>query len=205
MNASPLVLFSLYERIWHWLQAVGIGLLLLTGMAIHAPGWLAIVPFDWAVTIHNALGLLLVVNAALGLFYYLTTGAIVQYLPEPKDFISLSLRQARYYLHGVFRGEPHPFEKTRHRRLNPLQQATYLVILNVLLPLQMLSGMTMWLARFWPDAAAHFGGLSVVAPLHTLGAWLFAAFLFAHIYLATTGATVVSNFQAMVLGYEKRH
>ena len=33
------------------------------------------------------------------------------------------------------RGEPHPFEKQPGKRLNPLQQVTYLAILNVLLPL----------------------------------------------------------------------
>ena len=64
-----------------------------------------------AVQVHNVLGFLLIANAFLGLFYYVTTGTIRQYLPEPHDFVSLSVRQAWFYLRGMFRGEPHPLEK----------------------------------------------------------------------------------------------
>ena len=46
------------------------------------------------------------------------------------------------------------------------------------------------------------GGTAVLIPLHTLGAWLFAAFLILHIYLTTTGPTPLSNLRAMITGWE---
>lgn len=195
-------IFSLYERIWHWLQAAAILTLLLTGLAIHWPGRFGPVSFSAAVTIHNFLGFLLLANAFLGLFYYVTTGTIRQYLPKPNDFVTLSVRHAAYYLRGMFRGEPHPLEKTPQRRLNPLQQVTYLVILNVLLPLQLVSGLLMWAAQRVPDAVASIGGLGTLAMIHTLGAWLFAAFAIMHVYLTTTGTTPLANLKTMILGYE---
>jgi thiosulfate reductase cytochrome b subunit len=202
MSESSPTIFSLYERIWHWLQAAAIGTLLLTGLSVHHAD-MSPIPFATAVRVHNLLGFVLVANAGLGLFYYLTSGAIRQFLPEPRDFLSLSARQLHYYLRGMFRNEPHPLEKTPTRRLNPLQQATYLAILNVLLPLQVVTGLLMWGAQQAPAAVALLGGLAPLAWIHTLGAWLFAAFLIAHLYLITTGPTLLGNLRAMVMGKDE--
>ncbi len=79
---------------------------------------------------------------------------------------------------------------------------TYLAILNILLPLQVLTGVMIWGAERWPQMAEDIGGLSFVAPLHALVAWLFAAFLIMHIYLTTTGHTTLANMKAMVTGWE---
>jgi thiosulfate reductase cytochrome b subunit len=46
-------------------------------------------------------------------------------------------------------------------------------------------------------------GLGVIAVLHTIGAFLLVSFVIAHLYLATTGATVTSNLKAMITGYEE--
>jgi thiosulfate reductase cytochrome b subunit len=99
--------------------------------------------------------------------------------------------------------ERHPFEKVPEKKLNPLQQVTYLMILNILLPLQVLTGVVMWGAQHWPDLAAGPGRLTVLAPVHTLLAWLFAAFLLLHIYLTTTGRTPTANVKAMIAGWEE--
>lgn len=193
--------YSPYERAWHWLQAAGIGLLTLSGLAIHSRGLFGWIPFEGAVRAHNLLGFLLLANAFLGLFYYLTTGTIRQYLPQT-DFLTTGIRQAKFYLGGIFRGEAHPLEKSPSRRLNPLQQATYLGVLNVLLPLQIVTGLMIWGAQRWPAAVASVGGLPTLTLLHTLGAWLFAAFVVMHVYLTTTGREPLTNVKAMLLGYE---
>ena len=202
MNATRLQLYSPYERIWHWLQAAVIGFLMFTGLAIHAPTALGWLPFATADQLHNVLGFLLIGNAFLGMFYYVATGTIRQYLPEPHDFVSLAVRQAWFYLRGMFRGEPHPLEKVVQRRLNPLQQVTYLIILNVLLPLQLATGLLTWGAQRWPETVQSVGGLPILGMVHTLGAWLFGSFVVMHVYLTTTGHTPLANVKAMVLGYE---
>ena len=195
-------MYTLYERIWHWLQALVILALLLTGLEVHSPDSITIFGFEDAVAIHGVLGLVLVLNAFLGLFYHLTTGAIRQYVPRPRDFFTLAIRQTAYYLGGIFRGEPHPIEKTAGSKLNPLQKITYLAILNLLLPLQVVTGLLILGLDYWPALGETVGGLPVLAPIHTLGSWLFAAFLLVHVYLTTTGHTPLSNLKAMVTGWE---
>jgi thiosulfate reductase cytochrome b subunit len=202
MKTERIILYSPYERIWHWAQALSIALLFLSGLEIHSPGGLTIFGFARAVRVHNFLGFLVLANAFLGLFFYLTTGKIRQYLPEPRDFITLSIQQAQYYLHGIFEKAVHPIEKTPHRRLNPLQQVTYLMILNILLPLQVITGLLIWGGQRWPEVAGAVGGLPVLTMIHTLVAWLFVAFVIAHIYLTTTGHKPLSNLKAMLLGWE---
>lgn len=202
MNYVRVRLYPLYERIWHWVQALAVLLLLLTGLEIR--DHLRLLGFETAVNLHEALGFFLLANAFLGLFYFLTSGAIRQYVSEPRDFATLAVRQVSYYLRGMFRGEPHPVERSARARLNPLQKAVYLVILNVLLPWQVFTGVAIWGLERWPHLEQALGGLPVLLPLHALGSWVFAAFLVAHVYLTTTsGKTPLSGIAAMITGWEE--
>jgi thiosulfate reductase cytochrome b subunit len=196
-------MYAVYERFWHWLQTGAILLLLFTGLVIHRPDVFGLFSFRHVVAVHNVLAVLLVVNAALSLFYHLASGEIRQFLPRPYGFFDQAIVQARYYLSGIFRGGAHPFAKTPRRKLNPLQQITYFGILNVLLPAQVLTGALIWGAQRWPQLAGLFGGLPVLGPLHSLVAWLFAAFIVAHVYLTTTaGHTALAGIQAMMEGWD---
>lgn len=200
-EGPPVYMYTTYERIWHWLQALAIILLLLTGIEIHVTR-MGILDFALAVRVHNVLGFLVLANAIFAAFFHLASGEIQQYLPRPQGFFGQAIRQAQYYLGGIFRGEPHPFEKRPDRKLNPLQQVTYLMILNVLLPLQVITGILIWGAQRWPAVDGMLGGLTFLAPLHAFGAWMFAAFLLMHVYLTTTGPTPLAHLQAMVVGWE---
>lgn len=80
---------------------------------------------------------------------------------------------------------------------------TYFAILNVLLPLQIVTGALMWGVQRWPETAVRLGGLPFLAPFHTLIAWLFAAFIVMHVYLTTTGHTPLAGIRAMMLGWDE--
>jgi thiosulfate reductase cytochrome b subunit len=205
-------MYESYERFWHWLQTFTIVILLFTGLIIHRPEIFGIFSFPYMVTIHNVLAAVLVLNAALSLFWHVTTGKIHQYIPRPRGFIDDAIVQAKFYIGGIFRHEKHPFEKQPNKKLNPLQQVTYFGLLNVLLPLQVLTGMLMWSVQKWPQIASWFGisnwnqtmiGLPTLAPFHSLVAWLFGAFIIAHVYLTTTGATPLEAMRGMVTGWEE--
>jgi thiosulfate reductase cytochrome b subunit len=203
MNATE-PLYALHERIWHWLQAGVMILLVLSGFAIHYPDRFGILgSMARAVSWHSWIGFALILNAFLGLFYHLTAEKYHHYLPRMDDFTEGAIRQARFYLWGIFRGEPHPYEPDARHKLNPLQKVTYLMLLNILLPFQILSGVLMWGANRWPETFARVGGLKVLGPAHTLGAYLFLAFLIGHIYLSTTGRTPMSHLRAMLTGWEE--
>lgn len=196
-------MYGVYERLWHWLQTLVIFGLLFTGLVIHKPDTFGVFSFNYVVQVHNVLAAILLINATLAAFYHLASGEIKQFLPQPRGFFNQMFEQATFYLRGIFKGEEHPFEKTPQRKLNPLQQVTYFGLLNVLLPLQVLTGILMWGLQRWPDAAANFGGLRGLGPFHTLIAWLFASFIVMHVYLTTTGHTPLANIRAMVMGWDE--
>ena len=195
-------MYDAYERLWHWLQASAILILLFTGLIIHKPHFFGIFSFRYVVNVHNVLGFILLINAALALFYNLASGEIRQYLPEPKGFIHRALAQAMYYSQGIFAGAAHPLEKSKDRKLNPLQQVTYLAILNILLPAQVITGVLIWGLQRWPNIAHELGGLPVLALVHTLVAWAFAAFIVMHIYLTTTGHSPTAGIKSMIGGWD---
>lgn len=195
-------MYSLYERQWHWLQTFVILGLIFTGMVIHRPAMFPLFSFAWMVEVHNVFALLLVINAALALFYHLASGEIKQFIPRPYGFFDDMIEQALYYLRGIFKGDEHPFEKRRDRKMNPIQQLTYLALLNVLLPLQIVTGALIWGAQQFPALTATLGGLPVLAPFHTLIAWLLVTFVIVHVYMTTTGHTPLANIRAMVMGYD---
>lgn len=205
-HATPrqrVYLYRVYERAWHWLMALSIIALMTTGLQIEFAGEKTLIPLLTAVRIHNFFAIVLTANAFLSLFYHLTAGAIRQFIPPREGLARQVAEQARYYAKGILLGQPHPSPKTAQRKLNPLQQLTYLALLNVLFPFQVITGTLIWGASRWPELASALGGLTIVAPLHDLGSWLFLAFFVLHLYLTTTGHTVLSHVGAMVHGYEE--
>lgn len=196
-------MYDAYERLWHWLQAGAILMLIFTGLVIHKPHFFGMFSFSYVVQVHNVLGFILLINAALALFYTVASGTIKRFLPAPKGFFGRAMAQTMYYTRGIFSGEPHPLEKTKEHRLNPLQQVTYLAILNILLPAQVVTGVLIWGMQEWPVLAESLGGLPVLAPLHTFLAWAFAAFIVMHVYLTTAaGDTAAAGIKSMITGWE---
>jgi thiosulfate reductase cytochrome b subunit len=193
-------LFGRYERLWHWTMALAGVVLVATGLAIHAGAGRGVVALPTAVAVHNAFAVILMVNGTLALFYHLTTKAIRNFIPHPHGLLERVLEHMSYQARGIFYGESHPPNAPGHK-LNPLQQLTYLALLNVLFPLQFATGALIWAIGHWPELAAALGGLRVVAPLHNAGAWLFLSFLVLHLYLVTTGRTPGEHVRAMVTGY----
>lgn len=202
-RTERIYMYESYRRFWHWLQTTSIVILLFTGLIIHRPDIFGAFSFRGVVTVHNVIAVILVVNALLSIFYHIATERVQEYIPRPYGFFDDAIVQAKYYMSGIFRKEPHPFEKRPDSRMNPIQKATYFGILNVLLPLQILTGALMWSVQEFPAVANWFGGLPFLAPFHSLVAWTFATFIVGHVYMTTTGATPLEAMRAMVTGYEE--
>ncbi|MBT4295368.1 MAG: hypothetical protein HOD43_06120 [Candidatus Marinimicrobia bacterium] len=202
-QTKRIYMYRFYERLWHWVQVMAIFLLLITGFIIHKPEMLGILSFPFMVQVHNALGFILFANAFLAVIYHLVSGEIKQYIPQPRGFFDQAVAQANFYLKGIFRGEEHPFEKSRAKKLNPLQQMTYFGLLNLLLPMQIITGLLIWSIQTWPSISNALGGLRVLGPIHTLLAWLFATFILLHVYLTTTGHKPMDGIKAMINGWDE--
>jgi thiosulfate reductase cytochrome b subunit len=199
--APKAYVFGRYERLWHWTMALSGVVLILTGLDLHGGEGRRLLSLPSAVALHNAFALILMLNGFLALFYHLTTKAIRNFIPHPHGLAERILEHMSYQARGIFYGESHPSNAPGHK-LNPLQQLTYLALLNVLFPLQFVTGALIWAVGWWPQVAAALHGLQVVAPLHNAGAWLFLSFFVLHVYLVTTGRTPGDHLKSMITGYQ---
>ena len=188
-------LYTRFERFWHWLQALMIITLIITGLEIH--GTYTLIGFDEAVEVHNFVGLSWLVLFAFFVFWLFTTGEWRQYIPTTKKLFSVIL----YYSFGIFQGKPHPVEKSPGAKHNPLQRLTYLGLSALLLPMQMATGLLYYTYNSWAAAVAL--PLAPVAVVHTLLALLLLSFLIVHVYMTTTGHSLFSHISGMLTGWEE--
>jgi thiosulfate reductase cytochrome b subunit len=200
------ILHPLLVRMWHWIHALAIVLLVLTGIQLRFPdlvGWFG--TFRTAVNIHNILGFVVLFDYLLWFGYYVLKKELIkQYVPAPEDFTIGIPTQSTYYFARIFFGDPAPFEPTQEAKFNSLQKTTYFGIMFVLVPLQIVTGVLMWdLERFHSIIEA-LGGVRVIDAFHIILAYIVTAFLIVHIYLATLGHTFFSHFKAMIVGYEEK-
>lgn len=186
-------LYTRFERFWHWMQALIIICLLVTGFEIH--GTYTLLGFKTAVTVHNFLGLSWIVLFAFFTFWLFTTGEWKQYIPTTKKLLAM----VHYYSWGIFQGRPHPVQKTPGAKHNPLQRLTYLALSALMLPVQMATGLLYYLYN-------HLDGmiqLPILAVVHTLVAFLLVSFLIVHVYMTTTGHSLFSHISGMITGWEE--
>lgn len=192
-------------RVWHWLNAAGIVLLVVTGFQIRYAEILNLMPLKDSVSLHNFAGFGVIAAYFLWLFYYLSTGKIIIYFPDPSTFVAQAVKQVKFYGYGIFRGEPNPHVMTPENKFNVLQQKAYLGIMFVLLPAQMISGVFLWKVKGYSDYIHLLGGIRIIDTIHVLFFFFFTSFLVVHCYLATLGHTPLAHFKAMITGYEEHH
>jgi thiosulfate reductase cytochrome b subunit len=193
-DANPLWL-----RIWHGAQAFLFFGLIATGLCMHYAGsaW-AIIPFPVAVRTHNACGIATAALWVVFVIYNAASGHIRHYVPKDFHIIHSAVIQVRYYVFGVFRGDPPPV--TPGLRNNPAQQLAYAVVMYALMPLSVGSGVLLLFPILAPERALGRAGLWPMAMLHLTVGYLLTLFLVVHIYLATTGETFFSLIREIVSG-----
>ncbi|MFH1153284.1 MAG: cytochrome b/b6 domain-containing protein [Pseudomonadota bacterium] len=194
-NIIKIYLYTRFERFWHWLQALMIISLIITGLEIH--GTYTLIGFETAVEVHNFIGLSWLVLFSFFVFWLFTTGEWKQYIPTTKKLFAVIL----YYSFGIFQGRPHPVQKSPGAKHNPLQRLTYLGLSAMLLPLQMLTGLLYYTYNYWSGSTALT--LGPVAMVHTLIGLLLLSFLVVHVYMTTTGHSLFSHIAGMISGWEE--
>ncbi len=190
-------------RLWHWIHALSIVVLALTGAQIRFADEIHWLSFRTAVVIHWWVGILVALDFLLWLGYYLGTGRIRVYLPRLYDLGRGAWRQVRYYAYGIFVGEENPFHPEPTNKFNPLQKLTYLGIMFVLLPLQGITGILLLDTHRFAGIIQALGGLKAITTVHAVLFYVFSAFVIAHLYLASLGPTFWSHFKAMLTGWEE--
>ena len=193
-------------RIWHWLNAFGIVTLCITGIQIRFPDYVNIFgSYKAAIQLHNTAGTVVSVSYILWLSYYLIVAKslIKLYVPTVEDLTSGIFRQAYYYFLTYFLGMSNPHHSRPDSKFNPMQKAAYLVIMLILMPLVILSGVLLMYVDPFRQLLLLLGGIKALVGTHFLVACSFTAFLFVHIYLATLGHTPLAHFKPMWNGWEE--
>ncbi len=197
MTLRRVMIYTRFERFWHWAQMVMILILLFTGFRIH--GFYRLVDFETAVTLHTGTAISLLLLWILAIFWHLTTGTWRHYVPTTKGL----WRVARFYSFGIFQGEHHPYRKAYWRKHNPLQALTYLALKLILFPAIWISGIAYLLYFLWGEAGDSATLLSSVALIHTGIAFAVVLFIIVHIYLFTTGHSFTEHVKPMVTGFDE--
>ena len=192
-------------RIWHWINAFGFVALIVTGVQIRYVDLIGLMSFKAAVSVHNAIGFILIGNFFVWFLFYLFSDKIRVYHPElsPVKYFRGSFRQLQYYGYGIFKGDPNPHHVSAYHKFNPLQSMTYQIIMLLLVPLQFVTGVVLWDLGHFAGAVEWFGGVRVVATVHVLLFIFFTGFIFIHPYLASLAHTPGAHFKAMFTGYEE--
>ncbi|MBJ6723902.1 cytochrome b/b6 domain-containing protein [Geomesophilobacter sediminis] len=193
-------------RIWHWLNALGIVTLTVTGIQIRFPEYVNVFgTYKSAISLHNTAGIVVALSYFLWLFYYVfVVGSLAKlYIPTLEDIKHGLFRQAFYYFFLYFFGKPNPHHSTPDNKFNPLQKTAYLAIMLVLLPLVIVTGIFLLNVAPLRGVIILIGGLKLLVGAHFLIACCFTAFLFVHIYLATLGHTPFAHFVPMWTGWEE--
>ncbi len=213
----------LSTRLWHWINAITISIMLMSGLMIfnahprlywgkaganfdHA--WLELPRFPGLVTIPSTYNLSLARLWHLGFAWVLAFGFLA-YLGRSlwnghlKRDVSLSKAEvAPAHLWADIKKHARFDFHSDDARYNPLQKLAYSLILFLLLPGIIFTGLTMspGMDAAWPWLLDLFGGRQSARSLHFLCAGGIVAFIFIHLLLVIA-AGPINEIRSMITGW----
>jgi len=206
-RAHELYINPLPVRIWHWLNALGFIVLILTGTQIRYPDLFNVMTFETAVKTHNWVAFSVIGTYFVWLGFYLFSDKITVYHPElnMKKFFDKAFKQMMYYSSGIFKGEQRPHKVMPLDKFNPLQSITYQIVMLLVVPIQFVTGIMMWDVKRFASWIEFLGGIQVVDTVHVLVYIFFVSFTLVHAYMGALGQTPATHFREMFTGYEEEH
>ena len=200
---STLYLHPLPLRIWHWVNAIIIFVLIITGIQLRVPSIQILHDYRYVVLLHKYFGFALAGSFLFWLFYYVLTGGLKKhYLMGFKDIKGMP-RQALYYAFSIFRGEKNPFKPSTDNKFNPMQKLAYSSVMFIFVPLITISGILFSDILFFLPWIKAIGGLRILDVIHVAAAYIFVLYLLVHLYMATLGSKIYSHIKGMITGYEE--
>jgi len=202
--SERLYFYPLWIRVWHWINALMFIVLIITGLSMQysSPDY-PFIRFDRAVSWHNIGGL--TVSGIYILFVIFNRFSFNRkyYRLKRKGFIQRLLTQFKFYSFGIFKGENPPFPISKKRKFNPLQKFSYLVVMYILMPLLIITGLGLLFPEIIISNVFGFSGIHLTSLLHIISGFLLSIFMVVHIYFCTIGTTPVSNFKGMFTGWHE--
>lgn len=202
MAENKLYYYPLWLRIWHGINAIGIILLILTGLSMQSGVESRfIVDFPVAVKFHNIVGITVSLNYIVYFFGNMFTRNGQFYIVKPRGFLKRPMKQAYYYAWGMFHGMTSPYPLSEKRKFNPLQKYTYILTMYIAMPCLILSGFGLLFPELIIDRVYSVSGIFLTAVFHSALGFFMSIFLIIHLYIATIGKSPLENYKSMITGW----
>lgn len=206
MNNNKVYFYPVWLRIWHGVNALGIIVLILTGIALQS-GFEStfILTFDKAVDVHNVAGIIITLNYFLFFIGNLVTPNGKFYIVKPKGFLKRPVKQAKYYAWGMFHGQKTPYPLSEKRKFNPLQKYFYIIVMYLAVPGAIITGFALLFPELIIEKVYNVSGIFVTAVFHSALGFFISIFLLIHLYVATIGKSPLDNFRSILNGWHHIH
>jgi Ni/Fe-hydrogenase b-type cytochrome subunit len=213
---------SVSTRVWHWINAVTVFVMIMSGLMIsnahprlywgqyganNDAAWLELPQFPGWATIPSTYNLALARHwhlafawvLAFGLLFYLVRIVINGHFK--RDIALSSAEVAPRHLWGDVKKHLRLDFHSEGGRYNPLQKITYSLILFIVLPLVILSGLTLspGMDAAWPWLLDLFGGRQSARSIHFLCMTGIAVFIVIHLILVVL-AGPINEIRSMITG-----
>jgi len=200
MKSKNDIKHTLLTRILHLIHLIAMATLILTGFYIYAPLSFNIFPnMDIARFLHFVFMYVIIATMIFKLYYSIAIDDFKNLLFTYQDLKDLP-GVIKYYVLGIFK------QKVRKKtgKYNAGQKLLY-TAWPLLLGFQAVTGFAMYFPDAFPGFIYYFGGLNHFKAWHAIGAWIFTISTVAHVYLGTTGPTILDFYKQMITGFEKEY
>ena len=202
---TKLYFYPVWLRIWHAVNALGIILLIITGFSLQSGIDGSFINFKLAVNIHNISGIVVTANYLLFFIGNIVTQNIKFYLIKPMGFIKRPMKQAYYYVWGMFHGMKAPYPLSEKRKFNPLQKYAYVAVMYLVLPIVIITGFALLFPEIILEKVYALSGVFITAVTHSAGGFFISIFLIIHLYVASIGKSPAENFKSIINGWHNIH
>ena len=200
-TTDKIYFYPLWLRIWHGFNALGIIILILTGISMQSSIETPIIGFNLAVNLHNIAGVIVLLSYIFFFAGNLWTGNGKFYRIKKKGFFRNLVKQATYYAWGMFHGESYPFPLSEKRKFNPLQKYSYVLVMYFAVPVVIVTGISLLFPEIIIDKAWGISGVFMTAILHSAMGFLISLFLIIHLYIASVGKSPLENYKSIFTGW----
>lgn len=201
MGSNKIYFYPIWLRIWHGFNAIGIIVLIITGISMQASIESSLIAFNTAVNLHNVAGIIVSLSYLVFFFGNLFTKNGRYYLIKISGFFKRPVKQAYYYAWGMFHGMSTPYPLSEKRKFNPLQKYFYVIIMYMAVPLVIVSGIALFFPELIIEKVFAFSGISITAVVHSAMGFFISIFLVIHLYVASIGKSPAENFKSIISGW----
>lgn len=205
-TTDKLYFYPVWLRIWHGINALGILVLIFTGISMQSGTQLSeAVGFKLLINLHNIAGILVTLNYFVFFIGNLITANGKFYIVKPRGFLKRPLKQAQYYIWGMFHEMTPPYPLSEKRKFNPLQKYAYIIVMYMAVPFVIVSGIALLFPEIIIDQVYSYSGIFVTAVLHSAMGFFISIFLMIHLYVASIGKSPLQNFKSIITGWHNIH